>query len=153
MSTATKTKILLADDDGDDREFFSEALASLNSNIIFEGVADGKKAIDSIVDNNAVGPSIIFLDINMPIMTGWEVLKKLKSHSEYKSIPVIVYSTSSGEKEKMIAFDLGALCFVTKPDNIKTIRAMLEIVLENIKRNDVTAKMCLEIQRMLRQGS
>ena len=148
MST---TKVLLADDDQDDRELFSEALASLDADIAYEGVEDGKEALETL-QKKATRPSIIFLDINMPVMSGWDVLKQLKSSEQYGDIPVIVYSTSSGLREKKTAFDLGALCFVTKPDDIKMIRGMLEIVLNSIHRNVVDSQMCREIQRLLRQA-
>jgi CheY-like chemotaxis protein len=149
MSTATK--VLLADDDRDDREIFSEALASINQNIVYQGVEDGLKAIEAVSDSLAT-PNIIFLDINMPVMSGWDVLKRLKSNSQHVNIPVIIYSTSSGEKEKRIAFDLGALCFVTKPDDVRLIKGMLEIVISNLRDNNVTPQLCREIQRLLRQG-
>ena len=148
MST---TKVLLADDDQDDRELFSEALASLDSDIAYEGVEDGNEALETL-QTKVTRPSIIFLDINMPVMSGWDVLKQLKSNEQYGDIPVIVYSTSSGLREKKTAFDLGALCFVTKPDDIKMIRGMLEIVLSSIHRNVVDSQMCREIQRLLRQA-
>ncbi|MBT1707934.1 response regulator [Fulvivirgaceae bacterium PWU5] len=149
MSKATK--ILLADDDKDDREIFSEALASVDANVLYEGVEDGEEAIEALSDAPN-RPNIIFLDINMPVMNGWDVLKKLKGDSTYGDIPVIVYSTSSGEKEKRTAFDLGALCFVTKPDSVKLIKAMLEIVILKVKSNDVSPQLCREIQRLLRQA-
>lgn len=145
------TKVLLADDDQDDRELFSEALASLDGNIDYEGVEDGQEALDTL-QTKATLPNIIFLDINMPVMSGWDVLKQLKGSELYGDIPVIVYSTSSGPREKKTAFDLGALCFVTKPDDIKLIRGMLEIVLSSIKQNVVDAQMCRDIQRLLRQA-
>ena len=148
MSTATK--VLLADDDQDDREIFFEALASLDSDVLYEGVEDGQEAINALANHTSL-PNIIFLDINMPIMDGWDVLKKLKSESPYVDIPVIVYSTSSGQKEKKLAFDLGALCFITKPESMILIKSMLEIVLSRVKNNEVTPQMCKDIQRLLRQ--
>lgn len=144
------TKVLLADDDRDDREIFSEALALVDQNIVYEGVEDGREAIDALEDNKR-RPNIIFLDINMPVMSGWDVLKTLKSNSQYRNIPVIVYSTSSGAKEKKTAYALGAICFVTKPDSVKLIKAMLEVVVQNIKNNDITPEMCRAIQRLLKQ--
>jgi CheY-like chemotaxis protein len=148
---AMLTKVLLADDDKDDREIFSEALASVDANVLYEGVEDGGGAIDALVGNTS-RPNIIFLDINMPVMSGWDVLKRIKSDNQYDDIPVIVYSTSSGEKEKRIAFDLGALCFVTKPESVKLIKAMLEVVISKVKSNEVSPQMCRDIQRLLRQA-
>jgi CheY-like chemotaxis protein len=148
---ATATKVLLADDDNDDREIFSEALASIGADVLYEGVVDGVEVIDTLA-GDAYRPNIIFLDINMPVMNGWDVLKKIKSDNQYNDIPVIVYSTSSGEKEKRTAFDLGALCFVTKPESMLLIKAMLEIVISKVKNNDVTPQMCRDIQKLLRQA-
>jgi CheY-like chemotaxis protein len=147
MSIATK--VLLADDDEDDREIFSEALASIDADVQYEGVEDGQEAIDALLGNQT-RPHIIFLDINMPVMNGWDVLRKLKSDN--LDIPVIMYSTSSGENEKRTAFDLGALCFITKPESVKLIKAMLEVVITRVKNNQVTPQMCREIQRILRQA-
>jgi CheY-like chemotaxis protein len=144
------TKVLLADDDRDDREIFSEALALVDKNIVYEGVEDGKEAIDALNDKKR-RPHIVFLDINMPVMSGWDVLKALRANKQFDDIPVIVYSTSSGPKEKKTAFDLGALCFVTKPDDVKLIKSMLEIVVLNLKKNDLTPQMCRDIQKLLRQ--
>jgi CheY-like chemotaxis protein len=148
---STVTKVLLADDDKDDREIFSEALASLNQDIVYQGVEDGLSAMEAVSDGQAM-PNIIFLDINMPVMSGWDVLKRLKSNTQHVNIPVIVYSTSSGEKERRTAFDLGAFCFVTKPDDVRLIKGMLEIVVSKLRNNDVKPDMCREIQKLLRQG-
>lgn len=148
---ATATKVLLADDDNDDRELFSEALASIDAEVLYEGVVDGGEAIEALA-GDAHRPNIIFLDINMPVMNGWDVLKRIKSDSQYDDIPVIVYSTSSGEREKRITFDLGALCFVTKPESVRLIKAMLEIVISKVKSNDVSPQLCRDIQKLLRQA-
>jgi CheY-like chemotaxis protein len=54
-------------------------------------------------------PDLIFLDINMPVVNGWEFLVKLKSDDKYKRIPVIILTTSSDKTNKQIASDLGAI--------------------------------------------
>lgn len=144
------TKVLLADDDKDDREIFSDMLADVDKSVVYEGVKDGMAAIEALA-NKKTKPDIIFVDINMPVMNGWDLLKELKSNIEYEDIPVIIYSTSTGARERKTALDLGALCFVTKPESVKLIRTMLEIVVTNLKKNDVSPNICAEIQRSLRQ--
>jgi CheY-like chemotaxis protein len=146
-------KILLADDDLDDRQIFAEALAAIDPKIVCEGAADGKEALKLLsTAKNTRPPNVIFLDINMPVLDGWEVLKKVKSEQLLVNIPVIMYSTTSGIREKQIAEDLGANCFVTKPDNFKLVKSMLEIVIRHIDNQRSAAEMCLNIHRMLSTG-
>src|SRR6187402_2606042 len=105
-------RFLLVDDDNDDRELFSEALATVNPVIICDLAADAEEALNKLHSKDIDAPDMIFLDINLPIMTGWQFLTNLKSQEQYKDIPVIMYSTSSNQRDKDIAKDLGALCFI-----------------------------------------
>jgi CheY-like chemotaxis protein len=148
MTDLPVSRLLLADDDKDDRDLFSEALASLDPAITYQGAEDGQKALQ-LLSSNYLLPGVIFLDINMPVMNGWEVLRKLKSDHRFEHIPIIVYTTSSGEREKRIAADLGALCFVTKPDSFQQVKNMLEVVISHVKDNKVTVQTCVEIHKAL----
>src|SRR5882762_9611818 len=100
-------RFLLIDDDTDDRELFSEALATVDPVIVCDQATDGAEALDRLRRSELCEPDIIFLDINMPVMNGWQFLTKLKSEEKYKHIPVIVYSTSSNQKDKRIADEMG----------------------------------------------
>lgn len=64
----------------------------------------------------------------MPKMGGWECLEKLKNSSKYNHIPVIMYSTSSAKKDIAMAYRLGALLFITKPEEFKELSNILEII-------------------------
>lgn len=70
-------------------------------------------------------PSLVLLDLNMPGMHGLEVLKALKSDESTHDIPVIVLSGSAQSKEKVQAFELGAMDFVTKPFDLPELRARI----------------------------
>jgi CheY-like chemotaxis protein len=143
------TRFLLADDDSDDREMFSEALAALDPNIVCHGCEDGRQALKHLSPLKSEQPSIIFIDINMPVMNGWDLLKNLKSTQDFVHIPVIIYSTSSRHTDRKIAQDLGATCFVTKPDSFKQVKGMLEVVLTHLNNNQVS-EMCGQIHRRLK---
>jgi CheY-like chemotaxis protein len=77
-------------------------------------------------------PNVIFLDINMPQMNGWQCLSALKSDPATKEIPVIIYSTSSHERDKQIAMELGASGFITKPSNYHSLRSILTSIAGNL---------------------
>ena len=122
---------LLADDDRDDTELFCEALASIDKNIVCRCAENGFEALSKLGEHSEL-PQLIFLDVNMPIMNGWQCLKQLKANEVYKPIPVIIYSTSSNQREVNTAMELGALCFFRKPDDYPQLKRSLEVIVNNI---------------------
>jgi CheY-like chemotaxis protein len=96
---------------------------------------NGKTAIDKLKRGDYLLPDVIFIDINMPGMNGWQCLEKLKSDIRFRDIPVIMYSTSSysGDAEKAIG--MGALCFFTKPSDYNLLKQILKTVADNIGGN------------------
>ena len=70
-------------------------------------------------------PAVIFLDINMPEMNGWECLKYLKHDDALKHIPVVMYTTSSSKRDIETARDMGAYKLVTKPDRFQDLLTIL----------------------------
>lgn len=127
----TEKVFLIADDDKDDIELFCEAIASLDKTIVCHCTENGLEALNKLAELTAK-PHLIFLDVNMPVMNGWQCLKELKTHENYKHIPVIIYSTSSHQREKDVANDLGALCFFTKPDDFFELKSVLEVIVHNL---------------------
>src|ERR1700712_5338707 len=84
---------LLIDDDAEDQEIFSHALAHLNLNVDCVTASDGIHAIDKIKSDPNFNPYFIFIDVNMPKMNGIECLVEIKKISRFKNIPVYLYST------------------------------------------------------------
>lgn len=128
---------LLIDDDADDSELFREALEETDPQITLLCAGNGEEALKRLKEPPL--PSLIFLDINMPRMNGWECLKRLKQIPEYKCIPVIMYSTSSHQREIDIAVDLGALSFFTKPHSYSELRKMINQIVEKVKSGDLAS--------------
>ena len=141
-------RFLVIDDDTDDRELFTEALASVDPVIVCDQATDGAEALSRLITKEIDQPDIIFLDINMPVMDGWQFLTRLKKEDAYKHIPVIVYTTSSNMKDKRIADDLGALCFITKPHAFGRLKNMLGIVVMHVRTQDFR-RICDEVQTQL----
>lgn len=125
----------MADDDPDDVSMFREALLIIDPSIGFYHAEDGRGVLRILADKNLDKPDIIFLDINMPIMNGWECLAQLKQSEAYKHIPVIIYSTASHQKEVEKAIGMGALCFFTKPTEFKELLTNLRMITENLRRD------------------
>ncbi len=122
---------LLADDDGDDAEIFAEALEKASPDTSFLRVEDGHKVLNYLSDTRNARPDIIFLDLNMPEMNGWQCLARLKNDMYFKDIPVIIYSTSSHPRDREIAHHLGAATFLTKPADFRTLIEKLRQIATN----------------------
>src|SRR5579872_1298495 len=114
-------KVLLVDDDPDEIELLQEAFTIANPLIVCHGAENGLTAINFLRSGEQL-PDLIMLDINMPIMDGWEVLRYIRKHDRLKGIPVIVQTTSSNERDKKIAAELGADRFLTKYDDYTSLK-------------------------------
>lgn len=128
-----KHTILWADDDYDDLQMMREILSKKKMDFNIVEVHNGKEAMDYL--NNAEAselPCLIILDINMPVMDGKETLSVLKNTPQYKEIPVVVFTTSASDLDKMFCkkFDTE---MITKPPTFSTLNASLDRLLKFCK--------------------
>ncbi len=124
--------ITLADDDEDDRLFFTDAFDELKINTVVNTVNDGRELMRFLNHPDTVLPNIIFLDLNMPIMNGMDCLKEIKQNEKFKDIAIAIYSTSSSDKDVENTFVLGANIYIKKPSNFNDLKKILsEVVIIN----------------------
>ncbi len=121
-------RILLIDDDLDDQFFFKEIIQSINPTLNCETASNGKIALDELKVSASL-PDIIFLDLNMPIMNGFDFLVEIKKEDKLTKIPVGIISTSNIMSEKELAKELGARFFITKPNDFNILRKKLQQIL------------------------
>ncbi len=121
-----KTNILLAEDDSDDYHFFIEALEKVSPSCNVSRVKNGLDCITLLKSQPC--PSIIFLDLNIPVIGGIECLKFIKNSETLAEIPVIVYSTSHYIKDIDAAFKNGAHYYIAKPGNSDELVEILTTV-------------------------
>ena len=118
----TKHNILIVDDDADDREIIKDAFTSSIEEQEYTFLENGDKLIEYLENNEFDRlPALIMLDLNMPGKDGRETLKEIKNNKRYHQIPIIVFTTSSSQRDKTTSYDLGANCFVTKPDTFNKL--------------------------------
>jgi CheY-like chemotaxis protein len=124
--------ITLADDDEDDRLFFTDAFDELKINTIVNTVNNGKELLNYLNHPETILPNIIFLDLNMPILNGIGCLELIKKNDAFKDIAIAIYSTSSSEKDIENTFVLGANIYIKKPNNFNDLKKVLsEVVVIN----------------------
>ncbi len=124
LSNLKPAKIMLVEDSEGDVYIFKRAIADakiLNEVVSFR---DGKEALEFLRDEGSELPGIVFLDINMPMVSGFDVLKALKADSRLEKIPVVMLTISQEEEDVIRSYDYGAVSFITKtvrPENLLDI--------------------------------
>lgn len=117
-------RLLLIEDDADDQLFFSLALSMVEPEAKCIIAPNGSKGLEQLNNMDSL-PKLIFLDLNMPIMNGFDCLKKIKAHEAFAAIPVIIFSTSNHQKDIRKAQELGAAGYLHKPNDIDTLSEKL----------------------------
>jgi two-component system chemotaxis response regulator CheY len=118
-------KLVFVDDDIDDRELIKDGLTALviDHFLVLESgrslfaYLDGLKAVQL--------PEAIILDLNMPEMGGFDILKKLKTISDYQDIPVYILTTSTSTDLKQHCKEEGAAGYFTKPNTLVELYSIL----------------------------
>lgn len=123
------TYCFLIDDDEDDRKIFEIALNKISPEIKFGYANGGQDAIAQLKSCDRV-PDFIFLDLNMPIMSGSECLVELKKTASVAEVPVIIYSTTITEKIIYDTLHDGAFDHIEKPSKIETLVKYLKRILQ-----------------------
>jgi CheY-like chemotaxis protein len=120
-----KHRILIVDDDADDREIIRDAFMSALDEQEYVFIENGDKLLEYLEQaGEGETPSLIMLDLNMPGKDGRETLKEIKNDSRFHHIPTIVFTTSSSMRDKQMVYNLGANCFITKPDTFNKLIEM-----------------------------
>jgi len=117
--------ILLIDDDDDDQEIFLAALREISSSVQYNYVNNARKALEKLASGEII-PEVIFLDLNMPMMTGQEFLAHIKKVEKLSEIPVIIFSTSADPSTKQLTKQLGARDYITKPGDFDQLVNILQ---------------------------
>lgn len=114
--------ILMADDDAEDRAFAQEALLEARLANSLKFVEDGEQLMDYLNrrgayadPNDSPRPGLILLDLNMPRKDGREALREIKENPDFRSIPVVVLTTSKADEDIVRSYQLGVNSYIQKP--------------------------------------
>lgn len=126
-----ETYILIGEDDPDDRFLLQSAFEDVSGSYCLQFVQNGVELLDflqtEVQHNSSVSyPAFILLDLNMPRKDGREVLAELKTTPHFESIPVIIFSTTSNEREMKRCYELGANSYITKPNSFEALRDTMQ---------------------------
>jgi DNA-binding response OmpR family regulator len=128
MTKTRKVKVLVVDDEASIRQLLSQHLTEAGYEVVT--APDGIEAVDAFV---AHSPTMVVLDVNMPQMNGWDVLRELRQMSE---VPVLMLTAQSREADQLTGFGLGADDYVTKPFSVKQVVARVRAILKRAGVSD-----------------
>lgn len=127
-----KQTVLLVDDSENDMFLMRAAFEKAEFKITLQAVANGQEAISYLAgegvysDREKYGlPTLMILDLNMPLKNGFEVLAWVRVHPSFTSLPVIVMTASNRQEDVKKAFDLGASAYLVKPISIQDLGEMI----------------------------
>ena len=117
--------LLLADDDIDDCDLFTDALNELEQPAILKTVHDGEQLMYFLTNETNVLPDILFLDLNMPRKNGLECLSEIKNNDRLKNLSVIIFSTSFYKEMVNKLYTSGALYYISKPNEFTKLKKVI----------------------------
>jgi len=121
MSHIDKVTILLVEDDPGHARLIEKNLRRANVTNRIDHVTDGQQAVDYLFcegeysDRKHPSPLLVLLDLNMPVLDGYQVLERMKSDERTKHIPVIILTTTDDAREVSRCYELGCNVYITKP--------------------------------------
>lgn len=122
--------VLFVEDNPGDWRLYQKVFSSVSPEARLSVVADGDAALAYLMQEapyeTATRPDLIVLDLNLPRRDGRELLSNLKSHPEFRTIPVIVITSSDADTDIIKSYELHANCFLTKPLNLDEFLRTLE---------------------------
>jgi DNA-binding response OmpR family regulator len=125
VTAAKRSTILVVDDEDDVLNLLRVVLERDGHRILT--ASDGETALTLAYDER---PDAILLDIMMPGMDGWQVLRALKAEERTRPIPVAMVSARTEGREKIIGLQEGAVCYIEKPFSTAAVVAEVRSILE-----------------------
>jgi len=127
-------KILMVEDDADDREIIAGAFAEVAPQYEITYLDDGKLLVDLLTSfSDSELPSLVVLDYNMPLLNGLETLKILELDHRYNKIPKVIYSSSSANYIKNLCYAANAKAYITKGSTMDEIKGNVQEMLSVIE--------------------
>ena len=126
--SAQLMQVLLVEDSLADVELTLEALADAKVANEVTVVRDGQAALEHLRADGVTRPDLVILDLNLPKLSGHEVLAVIRADPELRRIPVAILTTSDAEKDVVKGYDLGANCYLTKPVDVEQFITVVQSI-------------------------
>ena len=124
----TTLDVVYVEDDATDAQFFERAIRKADPSCRVQRLTDGQAAVDYIHDialNRDPLPKVLVLDIKLPKLRGFEVLRAIRENPRTRYLPVVMLSSSTQQQDIDLAYDLGANSYLNKPPKMKQLNEIV----------------------------
>lgn len=137
-------KIILVEDDEDDREFFSMALTSLKLNAEMLQYKDGREFLNKFEEKDFALPDFVFLDLNLQFINGFTILEAINKLKHIPPTKVIMITTSNSDQDINQSIELGASGYIVKPSSIDGLANSVKGVIDHFFDDKINSFCYLE---------
>jgi CheY-like chemotaxis protein len=130
---STNATVLYVEDDENDAFFMQTAFRKEGLHHALRRVGNGREAIDYLAGKAEYGdrerhplPSVVLLDLNLPLTSGFEVLRWLREQPQFRNVSVVVFSSSARDEDRVKARELGAQEYLEKPKSALLFREVVK---------------------------
>lgn len=124
--------VLLVEDNPADADLTRETLQQSKMHLELSVAPDGSAALDRLhrrgPHSSTARPDLVLLDLNLPGVSGREVLAEMKASESLKTIPVVILTSSDAEVDVAKTYELGASCYVTKPVGLAAFQSIVRSI-------------------------
>jgi chemotaxis family two-component system response regulator Rcp1 len=117
-------KVLLVEDNPADVDLLLECLQPTQPAVSLDIVHDGQSAMEYL--RNGPPPHVVILDLNLPGMSGYDVLGQIKHDAQLRRTPVVILTHSDAPRDVLRTYELGANCYITKPGSLNGFRQVVK---------------------------
>jgi DNA-binding response OmpR family regulator len=126
----TPARVFLVEDSSDDEYFIRRAMLRLFPHLEISVASSGRDAIATLTDESYPLPDLVLVDIRPPDVNGHEVVGALRSNERFKTVPIVMLTSSDERADIELAYELGANGYVQKPDHFDEYVERFEALLQ-----------------------
>jgi CheY-like chemotaxis protein len=121
MIPQTRKLVFIVDDDPEDRQLILDAFLKNDADFEYIFFDNAGQLLNRLNSDENVYPNLLLLDLNMPGIMGMQALREIRANKTFSQIPIVVLTTSAFSNDRKLCYEMGASCFLTKPDSFSTL--------------------------------
>ena len=124
------SSILFAEDNPQDVRLLKYALSQLDTQVNLLHYPNGQELLAAVPGLYAANIACVLMDLNMPFVNGFEVITRLRANEDFRHVPIIVFTNTNSNEERLRCYELGANAYVPKPLEIEELVKVVKSIFD-----------------------